>query len=77
SMADIKTLRLNKLVTEVAPAIVSTSGAVNNAYNKNSIYTAFYRLGGGDKNIKNINGTTTHVDGDFLIGGTIGYLSSY
>uniref|UniRef100_UPI000B801DF4 S6 family peptidase n=1 Tax=Escherichia coli TaxID=562 RepID=UPI000B801DF4 len=77
SLADIKTLRLNKLVTEVAPAIVSTSGTVNNAYNKDSIYTAFYRLGGGDKNRKNINGTSTHVDGDFLIGGTIGYLSSY
>ncbi|EFH9364361.1 TPA: S6 family peptidase [Escherichia coli] len=76
-LADIKTLRLNKLVTEVAPATVSTQGTVNNAYNKTGVYTAFYRVGGGNKFVKDASGKTTPVSGSFLIGGTIGHLSSY
>ncbi|CAD5551651.1 hypothetical protein B9R23_004238 [Escherichia coli] len=45
---DIKTRRLSKLVTEVAPAEVSDVGAVSGAYQAGGRFTAFYRLGGGD-----------------------------
>ncbi|EKY5038805.1 TPA: autotransporter outer membrane beta-barrel domain-containing protein, partial [Escherichia coli] len=74
---DIKTLRLNKLVTEVAPAEVSTSGTQNGAYNTGGKYSVFYRLGGGDKYTQNTSGQRTKVNGSFLLGGTVGHLWSY
>ncbi|HBN1812625.1 TPA: autotransporter outer membrane beta-barrel domain-containing protein, partial [Escherichia coli] len=74
---DIKTLRLSKLVTEVAPSEVSDVGAVSGAYQANGRFTAFYRLGGGTQSVKDKNGHTTSVAGDFLTGGTVGALNSY
>lgn len=49
---DIKTRRLSKLVTEVAPAEVSDVGAVSGAYQAGGRFTAFYRLGGGMQYVK-------------------------
>ena len=74
---DIKTRRLNKIVTEVAPAEVSSVGAVNGAYQEGGRFTAFYRLGGGLQYIKDKNGNLTQVytNGGFLTGGTISALS--
>ncbi len=74
---DIKTLRLTKLVTEVAPAEVSDVGAVNGGYQAGGRFTAFYRLGGGQQRIKDKNGHVTDVNGSFLTGGTVGGLNSY
>ncbi|EEW7793383.1 serine protease autotransporter toxin EatA [Escherichia coli] len=76
---DIKTRRLNKIVTEVAPAEVSSVGAVNGAYQEGGRFTAFYRLGGGLQYIKDKNGNLTPVytNGGFLTGGTISALNSY
>ncbi|CAD5747085.1 autotransporter outer membrane beta-barrel domain-containing protein [Escherichia coli] len=76
---DIKTRRLSKLVTEVAPAEVSDVGAVSGAYQAGGRFTAFYRLGGGLQFIKDKNGNLTQVytNGGFLIGGTVSALNSY
>ncbi|ENN7607318.1 autotransporter outer membrane beta-barrel domain-containing protein [Escherichia coli] len=76
---DIKTRRLSKLVTEVAPAEVSDVGALSGAYQAGGRFTAFYRLGGGMQYIKDKNGNLTQVytNGGFLVGGTVGALNSY
>ncbi|HAK0597836.1 TPA: S6 family peptidase [Salmonella enterica subsp. enterica serovar Singapore] len=76
---DIKTRRLSKLVTEVAPAEVSDVGAVSGAYQAEGRFTAFYRLGGGQQFIKDKNGNLTQIytNGGFLVGGTVGALNSY
>ncbi|APE82548.1 hypothetical protein FORC29_p042 (plasmid) [Escherichia coli] len=76
---DIKTRRLSKLVTEVAPAEVSDVGAVSGAYQAGGRFTAFYRLGGGMQYVKDKNGNCTHVytNGGFLVGGTVSALNSY
>ncbi|HBN7548022.1 TPA: autotransporter outer membrane beta-barrel domain-containing protein [Escherichia coli] len=76
---DIKTRRLSKLVTEVAPAEVSDVGAVSGAYQAGGRFTAFYRLGGGMQYVKDKNGNLTQVytNGGFLTGGTVSALSSY
>lgn len=76
---DIKTRRLSKLVTEVAPAEVSDVGAVSGAYQAGGRFTAFYRLGGGMQYVKDKNGNLTQVytNGGFLVGGTVSALSSY
>lgn len=41
---DIKTRRLNKIVTEVAPAEVSSVGAVNGAYQEGGVLQPFIGL---------------------------------
>lgn len=76
---DIKTRRLSKLVTEVAPAEVSDVGAVSGAYQAGGRFTAFYRLGGGMQYVKDKNGNRTQVytNGGFLVGGTVSALNSY
>ncbi len=78
---DIKTRRLNKLVTEVAPAEVSDVGAVSGAYQAGGRFTAFYRMGSGLQYIKDKDGNVIQAnstDGnDFLTGGTVGGLNSY
>lgn len=76
---DIKTRRLSKLVTEVAPVEVSDVGAVSGAYQAGGRFTAFYRLGGGMQYVKDKNGNCTHVytNGGFLVGGTVSALNSY
>ena len=76
---DIKTRRLSKLVTEVAPAEVSDIGAVSGAYQAGGRFTAFYRLGGGMQYVKDKNGNRTQVytNGGFLVGGTVSALNSY
>ncbi|EFC7755174.1 autotransporter outer membrane beta-barrel domain-containing protein [Escherichia coli] len=76
---DIKTRRLSKLVTEVAPAEVSDVGAVSGAYQAGGRFTAFYRLGGGMQYVKDKNGNLTQVytNGGFLVGGTVSALNSY
>ncbi|EER8284751.1 autotransporter outer membrane beta-barrel domain-containing protein [Escherichia coli] len=76
---DIKTRRLSKLVTEVAPAEVSDVGAVSGAYQAGGRFTAFYRLGGGMQYVKDKNGNLTQVysNGGFLTGGTVSALNSY
>ncbi|EST80799.1 protease IgA1 [Escherichia coli ECA-727] len=58
---DIKNRRLSKLVTEVAPTEVSDVGAVSGAYQAESRFTAFYRLGGGQQFIKDKNGNLTQI----------------
>ncbi|EIQ4656393.1 TPA: autotransporter outer membrane beta-barrel domain-containing protein [Escherichia coli] len=75
---DIKTRRLSKLVTEVAPAEVSDVGAVRGAYQAGGRFSAFYRLGGGLQYVKDKNGKTEQVytNGGFLTGGTVGGLWS-
>lgn len=79
SCLDIKNRRLSKLVTEVAPTEVSDVGAVSGAYQAESRFTAFYRLGGGQQFIKDKNGNLTQIytNGVFLVGGTVGALNSY
>ncbi|EPO8488518.1 autotransporter outer membrane beta-barrel domain-containing protein [Salmonella enterica subsp. enterica serovar Braenderup] len=79
SSLDIKTRRLSKLVTEVAPAEISDVGAVSGAYQAGGQFTAFYRLGGGLQYVKDKNGNLTQIytNGGFLVGGTVGALSSY
>lgn len=76
---DIKTRRLSKLVTEVAPTEVSDVGAVSGAYQTGGRFTAFYRLGGGLQYVKDKNGEHTQIytSGGFLTGGTVGSLNSY
>ncbi|EFZ2447562.1 TPA: serine protease autotransporter toxin SepA [Shigella flexneri] len=76
---DIKTRRLSKLVTEVAPAEVSDIGAVSGAYQAGGRFTEFYRLGGGMQYVKDKNGNRTQVytNGGFLVGGTVSALNSY
>lgn len=75
---DIKTRRLSKLVTEVAPAEVSDVGAVRGAYQAGGRFSAFYRLGGGLQYVKDKNGKIEQVytNGGFLTGGTVGGLWS-
>ncbi|EGJ4498214.1 autotransporter outer membrane beta-barrel domain-containing protein [Escherichia coli] len=76
---DFHAPRLDKLVTEVAPAAVTAQGAVAGAYLDKERYPVFYRLGSGTQYIKNSNGQLTQMGGPYswLTGGTVGSLSSY
>lgn len=76
---DFHAPRLDKLVTEVAPATVTAQGAVSGAYKDKERYPVFYRLGSGTQYIKNTDGQLTNVGGAYswLTGGTTGSLSSY
>ncbi|MBB7003001.1 S6 family peptidase [Escherichia coli] len=76
---DFHAPRLDKLVTEVAPAAVTAQGAVAGAYLNKERYPVFYRLGSGTQYIKDSNGQLTQMGGAYswLTGGTVGSLSSY
>lgn len=76
---DFHAPRLDKLVTEVAPAAVTAQGAVAGAYLDKERYPVFYRLGSGTQYIKDSNGQLTQMGGAYswLTGGTVGSLSSY
>ncbi|EFI9569062.1 autotransporter outer membrane beta-barrel domain-containing protein [Escherichia coli] len=76
---DFHAPRLDKLVTEVAPAAVTAQGAVAGAYLDKQRYPVFYRLGSGTQYIKDSNGQLTQMGGAYswLTGGTVGSLSSY
>lgn len=69
--SDTNTMRLSKLVTDVAPTPVGNSNGGVGAFGKNGIYSAFYRVGSGKKAIINKNGSTQTLSGDFLIGGPL------
>ncbi|EFA7793820.1 autotransporter outer membrane beta-barrel domain-containing protein, partial [Escherichia coli] len=69
---DFTAPRYNKLVTEVAPAILGDGG-----YNNSKKYTTFYRAGVGEQYIKEKNGTHTLLTKydpttAYLTGGTVG-----
>ncbi|HEB1520573.1 TPA: autotransporter outer membrane beta-barrel domain-containing protein [Escherichia albertii] len=76
---DFHAPRLDKLVTEVAPTVVTAQGAVSGAYLDKERYPVFYRLGSGTQYIKDRNGQLTQIGGAYswLTGGTVGSLSSY
>ncbi|MEF6560681.1 S6 family peptidase [Escherichia coli] len=76
---DFHAPRLDKLVTEVAPAAVTAQGAVDGAYLDKERYPVFYRLGSGTQYIKDSSGQLTKIGGAYswLTGGTVGSLSSY
>ena len=75
---DFHAPRLDKLVTEVAPAAVTEEGQKTNAYANTERYTAFYRLGSGTQYIKDEKGNITNISGgySYLTGGTVGAPSS-
>ncbi|EHJ2160632.1 autotransporter outer membrane beta-barrel domain-containing protein [Salmonella enterica] len=79
SSLDFHAPRLDKLVTEVAPAAVTVQGAVSGAYLDKDRYPVFFRLGSGTQYIKDSNGQLTQIGGAYswLMGGTVGSLSSY
>lgn len=74
SAADFHAPRLNKLVTEVAPASVTAEGTKRDAYKNTERYTAFYRVGSGSQYIKDKDGNITNIAGGyaFKTGGTTG-----
>lgn len=76
---DFHAPRLNKLVTEVAPANVTAEGPKNGAYANKARYPVFYRIGSGTQYVKDANGKLTHVSGayNYLTGGTVGSPASY
>ncbi|EFA2754294.1 autotransporter outer membrane beta-barrel domain-containing protein [Escherichia coli] len=76
---DFHAPRLNKIVTEVAPAEVTSAGTTNNIYKDQARFPVFYRLGSGYQYIKDNDGKTTWLTGayKYLTGGTVGSPSSY
>lgn len=68
---DYHTPRLNKLVTEVAPAKVSDLGNSSTVYLDNTRFTMFARAGSGRQNIRDTNNKNTQLAGayNYLIGG--------
>ncbi|WP_085044944.1 S6 family peptidase [Cronobacter sakazakii] len=79
SSLDFHAPRLNKLVTEVAPASLTEEGAKNNAYLNKQRYPIFYRLGSGTQYNKNSNNQLNWLANAYtwLTGGTVGNPSSY
>ncbi|EBG0214154.1 autotransporter outer membrane beta-barrel domain-containing protein [Salmonella enterica subsp. enterica serovar Louisiana] len=76
---DFHTPRLNKLVTEVEPSLMTQSGMVSGAYSDKNRYPTFYRIGSGTQEIKQTDGQIISLSGayNYLTGGTAGSLGSY
>ncbi|BEH73253.1 autotransporter outer membrane beta-barrel domain-containing protein [Edwardsiella tarda] len=76
---DFHAPRLNKLVTEVAPALVTDAGTVTNIYADKERFPVFYRVGSGSQQIKDRAGKTVWISGayGYLTGGTVGSPWSY
>ncbi|HAV0410704.1 TPA: autotransporter outer membrane beta-barrel domain-containing protein [Salmonella enterica] len=76
---DFHAPRLNKVVTEVEPSLMTQSGMVSGAYSDKDRYPAFYRIGSGTQEIKDTNGHITSISGaySYLTGGTAGSPGSY
>ncbi|MXE06825.1 S6 family peptidase, partial [Escherichia coli] len=70
--ADFHAPRLNKLVTEVAPASVTAEGTRRDAYKNTERYTAFYRIGSGTQYTKDRDGKLIRIAGGYAFntGGT-------
>lgn len=79
SERDFHVPRLDKLVTEVIPASMTSSGMVNGAYLDNERYSAFYRMGSGTQEIKDPSGNIISISDayKYVTGGTTGYPASY
>ncbi len=71
SSVDFHAPRLDKLVTEVAPANVTSASQTEIL--EPSHFMAFYRLGSGSQYIQNADGNQTHISGayGYLTGGTL------
>ncbi|HAX9834317.1 S6 family peptidase [Escherichia marmotae] len=71
SSVDFHAPRLDKLVTEVAPANVTSASQTEIL--EPSHFMAFYRLGSGNQYIQNADGNQTHISGayGYLTGGTL------
>ncbi|EHR1127958.1 autotransporter outer membrane beta-barrel domain-containing protein, partial [Salmonella enterica] len=78
-LLDFHAPRLNKLVTEVAPVLVTSAGTVSNIYANKDRFPVFYRVGSGTQYIKDKNGKLTTITGaySYLTGGTVGSPGSY
>ncbi|EDX9923272.1 autotransporter outer membrane beta-barrel domain-containing protein [Salmonella enterica] len=76
---DFHAPRLNKLVTEVEPSLMTQSGMVSGAYSDKNRYPAFYRVGSGTQEIKETDGHIISISGaySYLTGGTAGAPGSY
>ncbi|ECG1191706.1 autotransporter outer membrane beta-barrel domain-containing protein [Salmonella bongori] len=76
---DFHAPRLNKLVTEVEPSLMTQSGMVFGAYSDKNRYPTFYRIGSGTQEIKQTDGQIISLSGayNYLTGGTAGSLGSY
>lgn len=76
---DFHAPRLNKLVTEVEPSLMTQSGMVSGAYSDKNRYPTFYRIGSGTQEIKQTDGQIISLSGayNYLTGGTAGSLGSY
>ncbi|WZX59391.1 S6 family peptidase [Salmonella enterica subsp. diarizonae serovar 58:r:z53] len=76
---DFHAPRLNKLVTEVAPAQITDAGTGSNVYKNKERFPVFYRVGSGTQYIKDETGKLTTIAGpySFLTGGTVGSPGSY
>ncbi|EDP8670149.1 autotransporter outer membrane beta-barrel domain-containing protein [Salmonella bongori] len=76
---DFHAPRLNKLVTEVEPSLMTQSGMVSGAYSDKNRYPTFYRIGSGTQEIKQTDGQIITLSGayNYLTGGTAGSLGSY
>ncbi|EAC0473379.1 autotransporter outer membrane beta-barrel domain-containing protein [Salmonella enterica subsp. enterica] len=76
---DFHAPRLNKLVTEVEPSLMTQSGMVSGAYSDKNRYPIFYRIGSGTQEIKQTDGQIISLSGayNYLTGGTAGSLGSY
>ncbi|HDO5801215.1 TPA: autotransporter outer membrane beta-barrel domain-containing protein [Salmonella enterica subsp. enterica serovar Typhimurium] len=66
--------RLNKIVTEVAPADVTSAGTGRGIYSNQRRFPVFYRLGSGVQMTRNLNGQLNGITRGyrFLTGGTMG-----
>ncbi|WP_265099270.1 S6 family peptidase [Yersinia ruckeri] len=71
---DFHAPRLNKIVTEVIPSLITTAGIGNDVYTDKTRFPIFYRVGSGAQYIQNITGEKTRLTGayDYLTGGTVG-----
>ncbi|ECG8591600.1 autotransporter outer membrane beta-barrel domain-containing protein [Salmonella enterica subsp. salamae] len=74
SSLDFHAPRLNKLVTEVAPATITTAGASRGTYSNEQRFPVFYHVGSGTQGIKGRDGKVITLSGayDYLMGGTVG-----
>lgn len=66
--------RLNKVVTEVIPAEVTSAGTGQRVYSNQRRFPVFYRLGSGVQMTRDRNGQLNSITGGygFVTGGTIG-----
>lgn len=74
STVDFHTPRLNKIVTEVAPADITDAGTANGTYQNQDRFPVFYRVGTGTQYVKDRNGKLTQLAGGYAYrtGGTVG-----